>query len=118
MFIPNTTCTLRRLTGTDVFGKPVYDSPKTVPCGIVRLEEASKRTSIRTDSSASRGNAMEETTISRILFPANVRVKQGDSIIFGDFSLLVMSVWPRVSIAGKIDHWQADLKIGIDVAKQ
>lgn len=114
MFIPNLKVALRSRVSVDLYGRPTFAAPRTIRCGVIRLQEMSQHTSVRTDSSASRGNAMEETVLSRILVPAKVLVNQGDEIDIGDFTLTVSSVWPRYNIAGKLDHWQVDLDIAAD----
>jgi hypothetical protein len=111
MFIPNMDCKVRRVIGTSVYGKPTFGNLEPAMCGIVRLEEMSEKTSVRADSSASRGSAMEDKILSRILVPESVRLKQGDELIVAGFTLVVQSVWPRFAIDGRQDHWQLDLLI-------
>lgn len=109
MFIPNLRCRVRRRTGTNVYGKGTYESPKPALFAIVRLEEESSTTSVRTDSSASRGNANENTIAARFLFPISVKLKQGDIVEYLNYRMAVQSVWPRYSVTGTHDHWQVDL---------
>jgi len=111
MFIPNVRCKIARRLGFNTYGKPSYGAPYDAWCGIVRLEVDSDPTSVRTDSSASRGAAMEETATARILFPAHTQLAQGDMVIVSGITLTVQSVWPRHSVLGDLDHWQVDLTI-------
>lgn len=115
MFIPNAYCTVRRRNGTNLYGKAIYTKPQTIRCGVVRLSEMSSPTSVRTDSSASRGSAKEERAISRLLVPANTKLVSGDEVTLGEFVLTVNGVQPRYAINGKIDHWQVELIIGADL---
>ena len=111
MFRPNLKCKVSKVTGTDLYGKRTYGTPETVPFAIVKLERSSEKTSVRTDSSASRGSAQEILADARFLFPKNVTLQEGDLIEFGDFKLTVVSVWPRYRVTGELDHWQVDCNI-------
>lgn len=111
MFRPNLTCETAALIGTDVYGKRTYDAWVSRRFAIVKLEQSSDKTSVRTDSSASRGSAKEILADARFLFPANVILHEGDRIQFGDFTLTVTSVWPRHRVTGELDHWQVDCDI-------
>jgi hypothetical protein len=99
------------VTGKDLYGVRIYGPYTTVPFAIVKLERSSEKTSVRTDSSASRGSAQEILADARFLFPKNVIVQEGDRVEFGDFKLTVVSVWPRYRVTGELDHWQVDCNI-------
>src|SRR5688500_397345 len=114
MFIPNVPCKIQRRTGTSVYGKAQFGPAEPAMCGVVRLEEMSEQTSVRADSSASRGSAMEDKILSRILLPGHVHLKQGDLVMVSGFTMVVQSVWPRFAIDGRQDHWQLDLLIKAD----
>lgn len=111
MFIPNLKCEVRRVAGRDIYGKLTYGPRRIVPCGVIRLEEMSESTTVRADSSASRGNAMEEKILSRMMFPAKHKLGQGDQVKVEAFTMVVQSVWPRFAVSGRLDHWQVDLLI-------
>jgi hypothetical protein len=111
MFIANQKALLLRRGSTDIYGTAEYMPAVEIRVGVIRLQESSMKTTVRADSSASRGSAMEETTISRILVPAKTVVEQGDEIRIQGFALTVQSIWPRYNIAGRLDHWQLDLTI-------
>lgn len=111
MFIPNNRARVEFYVGTDRHGKRRYSTPQTVPCGVVTLREASDKTSVRTDSSASRGSAHEELLQGRILFPRNVRLNYGDRVTIMDFMMTVKGVHPRYSIPGQLDHWEVALEV-------
>lgn len=109
MFIPNVRFTYRKRVGHTVHGKARLGPEKPGFCGIIRLEEDSAATSVRTDSSASRKSAMEESITARILVPAYIKLEHGDVISVQGYRLTVQSVWPRTSVLGVLDHWQLDL---------
>jgi hypothetical protein len=110
VFIPNTQGKLSVLKGFNLFGEPDFDRGETVPCAVVKLIGIADKTSVRTDSSASRGNAEETLTEARILFPANVEVSSGDRFEINGFTLRVQSVHPRYNITGKLDHFDVALE--------
>ena len=111
MFRPNLKCQVAKLLGADMYGKRTYGDYTTQSFAIVKLEQKTDKTSVRTDSSASRGSAQEILADARFLFPKNVDLAEGDRIKFGGFTLTVVSVWPRHRVTGELDHWQVDCNI-------
>jgi hypothetical protein len=111
MFIPNIPCQIYRRTGLTGFGKPTFTGPLPGMCGVIRLEEMSNKTSVRADSTASRGSAKETVTASRMLFPASLTLNAGDVVKVLGRTLTVQSTWPRHDVSGRFDHWQVDLEI-------
>lgn len=106
MFIPNTKAQLRRRGPRDVFGKEIFATPVEIPCAVVQLKEGVMESSVRADSSASRGAAEELMVQSKILIPNNVTVKKGDVLeIYGIF-IEVMSSHPRINVLGDLDHYE------------
>jgi hypothetical protein len=112
MFIANNTGTLARFSGYTLDGMPSFASGISVKCGLVRLAEVDQKTSVRTDSSASRG-AGEETVIKygKVLFPVSINPSTGDKFTIYGVSMRIMSVEPRVNVLGKQDHWECDLEV-------
>ena len=101
------------MLSTDLYGKRTYSAWVTKSFGIIKLEQKSEKTSVRTDSSASRGSAQEILADARFLFPKDVILKEGDRIQFGGFYLTVVSVFPRHRVTGELDHWQVDCDIWV-----
>ena len=112
-FLPNTDCTVERAdAGTDVYGQQSLGAAVTVRIAIVNLEITREKTSVRTDSSASRGNAEEAiATRVRLLFPADFEPKNGDRVTVLARELKVISVFPRLDIVGTLDHHQVDCDV-------
>ena len=112
MFRPNIPCRITSMDQpTDMYGQPTEGKHTDTKCGIIRLEQSSIKTSVRADSSASRGQAIEDTAQSRLLFPANTVIKAKDRVMVAGFTLEVQSIYPRYDIQGRLDHWQVDLDI-------
>lgn len=106
MFKPNLDCVIRQKAGSDVYGMPTYGARKKERCAIVKKVLRSDKTSVRADSSASRGNARELEADVLILVNPNTTA-QIDAIIdvVGD-QFRVMSKHGRYSIAGTLDHYE------------
>lgn len=113
MFSPNTTGILKRRLGYNKFGEPLWSAPETVPCAVVHLQVKTQKTSVRTDSSATRGNAEEVASTARILFPIGVFVEKDHKFTIRGNELRVVSVEPRFAVSGRHDHDQAELTVWI-----
>jgi len=107
MFIPNTTAMVRRFSGQrDVFGNRIYNPPTRLPCSIVRLPPKTQPTSVRADSSGSRGAAEILATQAKFLFPMNVPISDLDEIDVYGYQLIVTSIEPRIAVTGRLDHYE------------
>lgn len=110
MFLPNTRCSLyRRSLQTDRRGEYVYAPPATVPCSVVALGLMTEKTSVRADSSGSRGKAQEEQGDAMILFPTYITVKEGDLVQVEGEGLEIVAVFPRRDVLGRLDHIEVKL---------
>lgn len=115
MHRPNLTAILTPYTGvSDVYGKKQYLNPRKIRCSIIRLEQGTEKSSVRADSSGSRGYAREQMTEARLLVPYSEKIKEGDKLEVLGFKLTVQSVWPRITVRGVPDHWQVDCEISKD----
>ena len=74
------------------------------------MEIGQLKTSIRADSSASKGQATEITALARILFLPNENIGPRDKVAVSGYELEVESVYPRHDVNGQLDHLQVDLK--------
>ena len=106
MFRPNKTCRIQLSSGNDVYGQPLPVTYVTERCAVVKISVKNEKSSVRADSSASRGNAMEFETESTLLMTANSKVKIDDIIEVMGFRLKVTGKLPRVNLEGGIDHYQ------------
>jgi hypothetical protein len=107
MFRPNQTCIINISSGkTDVYGQPLPARRSKERCAVVKLELTNLQTSVRTDSSASRGNAMEVVTNAILLFPKTTIASIDDLIEIAGAKLKIVSKHPRYSVAGDLDHYE------------
>jgi hypothetical protein len=111
MFTPNLKGTLEKVVGRDIHGRPTLGAAIPCPFGSISLKVSAQETTVRADSSASRGNADEMVTErGRILIPAFIKPSQGDIFTFNGMRYKIASLHDRYSIGGKLDHWECDLE--------
>lgn len=111
MFRPNSYATLLIYDGTsDVFGKKNFLKPMKVRCAVILYDVKSQKTSVRADTSASRGQAQEIEGLAKFLFPKTLKIKVEDRVIKDNFVLDVIEVFPRYNVLGVLDHYEVDLK--------
>lgn len=112
MFHPNSVGLLYVLEGRDVHTREIWSEPKTVRFSPIDLENSTQKTTVRADSSASRGKS--ESSVSpggKALFPKNVAVEIGYRFEFEGMSFMISSKHVRRSVFGRVDHVECDLEI-------
>lgn len=97
----------------DVYGQPVYESPISTRCEVVRLKASKENTSTRTDGSASGGNAQEIVADAELLFPVRARVKIGDRLEIVGGSYEVIEIHPRFAVTGVHEHDEVKANIWV-----
>lgn len=111
MFIPNRTCEIRRKgTTKNVFGQPTFGSPETIKFALVRFDTKTEDSTVRADSSATRGNIKEFHASGRILVKPDVNPKWGDLVIVDKKVFRIKEVEPRYNVLGMLDHIELDLE--------
>ncbi len=110
MFQPNTFGLWSKLTGTNAYGETTWARAKKVACAVVGLEGQLKKTSVRADSSASRGSADEKVSVAKLLFPVVVKPKIGDRFEFNGMKLRFILVQPRYAVTGVLDHYECEFE--------
>lgn len=115
LFRPNTTCKLHATDGViDVYGQQGALPGRVVPCAVVTYDLSRQKSSVRADSSGSRGRAEELAGVARFLFPAQTVIKRGDKIEKDGFFLEVIEIHPRYSVAGRLDHKEVDMRKAVE----
>lgn len=109
MFRPNTFCFVKERTGFDAWGKETHGNRRRVRCSVVRLKSSRVKTSVRADSSASRGRGQEIESDSILLLPPSVEIKTGDLIEIMGLTLEVVGIEIRLNIMGRHDHNEVSL---------
>lgn len=111
MMIPNTFGLLSPRQTQDIYSQYTYGRPVRVPCAIVEIKASVMKTSVRVDQSASRGNEEEQTVVATILFPKTVKIREDDKFQIANTTMRVMSIEPRFSVAGNLDHFEVSFGI-------
>jgi hypothetical protein len=108
MFTPNNTCQLFVSSGkTDVYGQPLPEKTGvTEPCAIVRVTRTEEKTSVRADSSGSRGNAREIIAEAQVLLLPSTVINIDDIVMIGVDQYRVMMKHPQYNIVGVLDHYK------------
>ena len=108
MFTPNQTAVLTRKTGRNLDGEEIYGEPEPLAIAVVNLARVSERTAVRSDSSASRGNADQFVAEGKILALEPSAVDDRIEILGGLFR--VTGAHPRWTVAGTLDHYEIMLE--------
>lgn len=107
MFRPNQDCVIRQQNGYDAYGMPILGTRKKERCAFVRLKVKNDKSSVRADSSASRGNSRELEADAMILLSANTTGEHDAIIELKENRFRIMSLNPQYDIAGNLDHYEA-----------
>lgn len=111
-FTPNLVGTIQRVQDRDVHGRPVLSAPVDCQFAVVNAKRQREKTSVRADSSASRGMAEETTTaLGCILVAKHERIEIGDLFFFDGDTYDVTSKHVRRSVYGEIDHFECDIQV-------
>jgi uncharacterized Zn finger protein len=108
MFLPNAKCRIQLSTGeTNLYGQPKPGRWITEPCTVVKLILKTEHTSVRADTSASRGNAEELLADAKVLLAAHSQAKIGDVIELEGALLRITGMEYRRDAMGRLDHLEA-----------
>jgi hypothetical protein len=111
MFRPNAIGKLSVRSGRDFHARETYSEPIDCPFAPVNLDNAAVRTTVRADSSASRGAADERVALeARILIVPYLNPKIGDRFQFEDIVYRIAGVHRRRSVFGGLDHYDCSLE--------
>lgn len=112
MFKANLVGTLRRGKGYDIHARRKLGEAELCPFSPVSLDVTSGKTTVRADSSASRGSADEERVRqARIMVPIFLDPKIGDVFGFGGREYEILSVHERTTAYGRPHHFDCTLGV-------
>ena len=107
MFKPNAYCYIvRTSTDTDVYGMPLNSTKTKEPCTPLRVDAQVDRSSVRADTSASRGNAREFQTEAKFLVPKNTVARIDDILEWQGDAMRIAGKMPRYNLQGVLDHYE------------
>lgn len=111
LFRPNTTCLLHSRQGAyDIYGKHSFAPAQTIPCAVISYDVSRLKSSVRVDSSGSRGRADELAGRARFLFPRTTTIVRGDVVFKDGYWLKVIEIHPRYAVDGRYDHIEVDFE--------
>jgi hypothetical protein len=108
---PNLTVKHSKQDGYDEHGQPLFSPERTIKCRVVHYRKNSVKTSVRADSSASRGRGQEQVYDAVVLFDSNSNVEIDDRVVIFGEKMKIEGFEPRFSIHGKLDHIEARLNV-------
>jgi hypothetical protein len=111
MFKPTISCKIFREVATNLYGEPTLKKSFPAKCAIVKLLLRTQKTSVRADSSGSRGAAQETIADAVLLFAPMTSVEMDDVIQVAGAQLRVTGRFPRYDLNGDFDHWQIEGRI-------
>lgn len=112
MFQPNQTVVITQKSGqTDMYGQPKGSTRVKEKCAIVKLEIRNVSTTVRSDSSASRGHGKELVADALLLFTKTTAVQIDDKIEIAGGAFRVIAKHPRFNVAGVLDHYEVSGQI-------
>lgn len=95
---------LRKLERRDIHGREFFAHGEPLALSVVRLSEMVEETSVRADSSASRGAGDMEILQAKLLVGPMVKIKKGDVVKFRGILIEIESVHERFDVFGKPHH--------------
>lgn len=111
LFKPNQDCLLRRRVERNVYAEEVLGPPIKTRCTIVSLDVRIESSSLRADTSATKGNAREMIAEGKVLLPPDALARVNDQLEVDGFKLRIVGLLPRRDIAGNLDHLQATVSM-------
>lgn len=98
-------CWIYKYLKSDGFGAPQYAvRPIKTVCSIVDVKDEDNKTTVRVDSSATKGNAKEQTYDVRMLIPKTINIGLMDKVVAGGYRMKVVRISPRRNVFGRLDH--------------
>lgn len=107
MFKPNIACKVHKSSGaSDVYGQPLPSTIVNERCTVINLNMESLKTTVRADSSASRGAASEMVLDAFLLMTKNTVARVDDVVEVAGMKIRVTRRFPRHNLKGVIDHYE------------
>jgi hypothetical protein len=107
MFVPNTFGHLSKHSGFNIYGEPSWAVPVKIECSVVDLSSILRRTQRRNEIKT---ESEENDIVCKILCPTTTQISIGDKFEINQLVTRVLSVCPRYSVLGEIDHLECDLE--------
>jgi hypothetical protein len=104
---PMNSCVITPMVGSNDYGEAQLSTTSyTEKCAIVTVETITQHTTVRADSSASRGYGEDFAARSKILLIPGTVARMGDKLEVSGATLRIISMHPRYTIWGQLDHYE------------
>ena len=113
MILPTLWVEIFDASGTDRNGQPLLTAAGREKVAPVRLDFAAQKTTVRTDSSGSHGNARETVADIVILAVPKTRIRVDDVVSIHGNLVQVTGTHPRYTVTGTLDHFELSGQIWV-----
>lgn len=114
MIFPNLRIQVWKLTGTDIYGQPRFFRMPDERCAPVKMQFRAQHTSVRTDSAATHGQAMEGTATVVFLVNPTSKIDITSKIVVNAHTLRVMEIRERHDSFGtRLDHYEVHCDVWV-----
>lgn len=117
LFNPNTTCVIVKKSGYNAYGEPLRAERVTEKCALLNAGVSMRKSSVRADSSASRGNAIETTAEYWLILMPDTVAELDDIIEINNIQVKINQLIPRFSLNAQHDHTEAICEMWNEVDK-
>lgn len=100
-----------RKSGVNIYGDAKYEFIQRAQVGVVRFVESIDKTSVRADSSASRGKAEQAEFDAVFIAPLDVSIKMEDVLIMDGKKMRVDYIHRRWGLRGRAGHYEIGANI-------
>lgn len=111
MLNKNATCRVEPLIGYSAHGEPQLGPSVPEDCAVIRLRRQLAKTTVRADSSSSRGHGDERLSDSKLLLDGSTSAEMGSRVTVNGVKLRVVSMWERLDVSGYVDHYEVECEL-------
>lgn len=116
LFNPNATCVIIKNEGYNAYGEQIFAKEGvTENCAVLNAKRSVKKSSVRADSSASRGNAQEVIADFWLILEQDTVAEIDDLIEIHGTRVKIVDMIPRYGLDGHHDHTEAACQMWNDV---
>ena len=106
MLRPCNFCLISKKTSVDLYGQESHLPAVSERCSIVKCRKYEQHTTVRADSSSSRGFANEFLSQNKILLLPATIASFDDKLTVANIVIRVTSLTPMYDVWGKLDHYE------------
>ncbi|WJW83865.1 hypothetical protein QU516_17140 (plasmid) [Moellerella wisconsensis] len=109
----STATVYRKSRKLDIYGQPTLSFAGKYPVGFIRFIKAYDKTSVRADSSASKGKADITLFDAAFVMPKSSRLEIDDILLVEGVKLEVKSIHDRFGLRGKEGHYEVGANLWV-----